>query len=394
MPCEVNNNRSFRVGRRTHEPYLGHGRVEYFGSGREALISLTRALGLGPCHCVLLPAYMPEGIFRPFDACHCRIIRYQLNENLDPIWDVLEKLLAQESPVVAVLIHYFGLEKDAARFAYLCRQRGALMVEDMAHILPGPSCTLGRDGDYVLYSPTKVVGVPDGGIMVCRSPAAVLQSVRSVFNVRRVAYLYQQVGLLSIATLARNFPAGRWLALVRRLTARLLDSYSSLMSYYQTPHRASWLSRWLLRRCEWGDWAAQRQAHSDSYAAGLDPRVFRQFQGKCPVGGGPFAFPVLVSDREELQRFLGEFGISGLTLTSRWDFIPDEERSQHPATVHVLREHFLFPTSQTLSRTEVARVIALANQWASTRLNNPAQQPGSPTARRLPPGIRSFVGHT
>jgi len=35
----------------------------------------------------------------------------------------------------------------------------------------------------------------------------------------------------------------------------------------------------------------------------------------------------------------------------------------------VLKEHFLFPTSYSLSKTEVATVISLANQWASERIS-------------------------
>src|SRR5690242_18807364 len=137
MPCEINNNRSIQLRRKSQEPYVTDGRVEYFGSGREALISVAQALCLGPDRFVLLPAYMPEAILRPFDVYRCRISRYPGDENLGPIWDVLEELVAQERPALAVLIHYFGLEKDAARFGHLCRRHGALMLEDMAHILPG-----------------------------------------------------------------------------------------------------------------------------------------------------------------------------------------------------------------------------------------------------------------
>jgi hypothetical protein len=143
------------------------------------------------------------------------------------------------------------------------------------------------------------------------------------------------------------------------------------VSYFQTPHQPSLLSRWLLRRCDWANWAAERQAHAESYAAELDPRVFRKFKGKFPVGGGPFAFPVLVSDRDDLQRFLDGHHVGGLVLAGRWDFIPTEERLQHHSAVLVLNEHFLFPTSQYLSKAEVATVISLANDWASQRIQPP-----------------------
>ena len=380
MPREINNNRCIQLSSKKPEPYSTHGRVLYFGSGREALISLGRALQLGPDSRILLPAYMPEGIFRPFELLRCQIILYPVDQNLDPIWNVFEGLLAQQPPALAVLIHYFGLEKDAQRFGHLCKSYGAIMLEDMAHILPGPDCSAGREGDYVLYSPTKIVGVPDGGILVCRSQSAPLPEAHFKFNIRHTVYLCQQVSLLIISTLARHIPAGLWLAGLRRLTGRFLNSYSTLMSYYKSPHEASWLTRWLLRRCNWISWAAERLAHAQSYAAGLNPQVFRQLQGKCPDGGGPFAFPVLMDDRDDLQRFLNRHGVAGLTLATRWDFIPDDQRARHPAAVLVLKEHFLFPTNQCLSKTEVATVIALANKWASERIEAAAVMAASVTA--------------
>jgi hypothetical protein len=312
---------------------------------------------------------MPEGIFRPFEFLKCQIVRYPVDSNLDPIWDALESLLKQKKPALAVMIHYFGLEKDARRFGHLCKHYGTLMLEDMAHILPGSKCSAGRDGDYVLYSPTKVVGVPDGGILVCRSQNAIPPKAGIGFSIRFVEYLCQQSLLLIISTLARRIPAGPWLAWLRRSIARFSDSYRTLMSYYQRPHSASWLSRWMLRHCAWASWSAERLAHADSYATGLDPRVFQQFRGKCPIEGGPFAFPVLMNGREDLQRFLNQYHVAGLVLAGRWDFIPDEERPQHSAAVLVLNKHFLFPTNQCLSKSDVATVIALANKWASDQID-------------------------
>ncbi len=82
-------------------------------------------------------------------------------------WSVAETLGTID---MVVVVHTFGFaaELDAARdFA---NSRGALLIEDAAHVLM-PTPGIHESGDIVLYSPHKLLAAPEGGILVVRSRA-------------------------------------------------------------------------------------------------------------------------------------------------------------------------------------------------------------------------------
>ena len=365
MPREINNGRLIRLSSTHSEPYSAHGHALYFGSGREAVLSLARSVGKPSGNVVLLPAYVPEGLFRPFELDGWKIVLYQVDSDLDPLWESLVQLLDEKRAQIAVIIHYFGLHKDAERFSDACHRRGTLVLEDMAHVLPGYACACGRAGDFILYSPGKCLGVPDGGVLVCRSSIPGLQEPRMHFDPRRSLYLSQQLSLLLMNFVSRRIPAGWWLRMLRGVSRVFMDSYRSLMSYFHDPHRASWMTRYLLRHTDWDSCSMIRAKHARSYASGLDAVVFRQFRGSLAAGGGPYGYPVRVRDRDGLRLYLRRHGISGAVLDTHWDFIPHHtQETHHREAKRVLAEHFLFPVNHDLSSEEVATVISVANQWA------------------------------
>ena len=147
MPREISNARCLRLSRTRPEPYFVEGKTVYFGSGREAVLSFARTIGKGRDNTVLLPAYVPEGLYKPFEFLDWRISLYPVDTNLEPEWEALETLFATERPCLAVMIHYFGLEMDITRFGKICRTWGTLLIEDMAHVLPGAGCRIGVTGD-------------------------------------------------------------------------------------------------------------------------------------------------------------------------------------------------------------------------------------------------------
>ncbi|CAA7621703.1 DegT/DnrJ/EryC1/StrS family aminotransferase [Magnetospirillum sp. UT-4] len=75
---------------------------------------------------------------------------------------------------ILVAVHYFGRPADLASARAHCDATGALLVEDCAHVLR-PQAGIGEAGDVALYSPHKLLAVPDGAVMVVRPGAARLE---------------------------------------------------------------------------------------------------------------------------------------------------------------------------------------------------------------------------
>lgn len=114
---------------------------------------------------VWLPAYVcrevASGVPAGIDVAY-----YPLDERLDPRVEHLAARLEDGDHVLAV--DYFG-RPARADFRELVRARPAVgWVQDCAHALDVGAFAW---GDWLLYSPRKLVGVPDGGILVARREA-------------------------------------------------------------------------------------------------------------------------------------------------------------------------------------------------------------------------------
>jgi dTDP-4-amino-4,6-dideoxygalactose transaminase len=109
---------------------------------------------------VWMPAYLCESMFKIAESEAGRMRLYPVDERLaasDRRW--LQDVRPGD---VVVVVDYFGFVPDA-ELAGSARERGAIVVEDASHALL--SADAGSIGDYVLWSPRKFAGLPDGGAL-------------------------------------------------------------------------------------------------------------------------------------------------------------------------------------------------------------------------------------
>jgi dTDP-4-amino-4,6-dideoxygalactose transaminase len=94
---------------------------------------------------------------------------------MNPNWETLDNLSGERFSVL-ILVHFFGFPGDIGRAERFCRERGFGLIEDAAHVLlPGPG-GIGSVGDLVVYSPRKLLPIPEGGLLVLRDTAAELDT--------------------------------------------------------------------------------------------------------------------------------------------------------------------------------------------------------------------------
>ncbi|MSO89945.1 MAG: hypothetical protein EXQ89_08295 [Rhodospirillaceae bacterium] len=117
-----------------------------------------------------LPDFFCNQSTAPSRAAGAEVVFYPLTPALTPDWPACRALAAGARPSLFVLVHYFGQANDTAGAKAFSAATGALLVEDAAHVLK-PIAGIG-DGDFVLYSPHKLVGIPDGAILLARVPPA------------------------------------------------------------------------------------------------------------------------------------------------------------------------------------------------------------------------------
>jgi len=116
---------------------------------------------------VWLPSYFcnePIGLLRKFNA---KISFYPVLYNGYPDFEACKDMLNNCKPDLFVLVHYFGELTDARESFTFAKNNGAWLIEDAAHVLT-PYDGIGENGDFVFYSPHKLLPIPDGSLLVIR----------------------------------------------------------------------------------------------------------------------------------------------------------------------------------------------------------------------------------
>jgi hypothetical protein len=128
------------------------------------------AAGRGRPARIWLPDYFCNDATAPLRTAGHALVFYPVAEDLRPDWTACEAM--DDAPDMFVLVHYFGWPAEAIPARAFCDARGALLVEDAAHMLaPGPG--IGAMGDATLWSLYKHLPVPDGGLLTLRRDGAV-----------------------------------------------------------------------------------------------------------------------------------------------------------------------------------------------------------------------------
>lgn len=134
-----------------------------------ALLSLIRkSQKSGDRVIVWIPDYFCNTSLNILRETGCEIVFYPILENLEPDFSSFKELVqGNGTPDIFLLVHYFGKPSSASRSVEFCSKNGAWLVEDAAHVLR-PVKGIGEAGDFVLYSPHKLLPLPDGAILIVR----------------------------------------------------------------------------------------------------------------------------------------------------------------------------------------------------------------------------------
>ena len=96
------------------------------------------------------------------------MIFYPINHNLEPDHKTCRDLAKVYPTDLFVLVHYFGCPTFAAPTKDFCAKQHAWLLEDAAHVLR-PISGVGKYGDFIIYSPHKLLPIPDGAVLIIRS---------------------------------------------------------------------------------------------------------------------------------------------------------------------------------------------------------------------------------
>ena len=299
----------------------GWSHVSAYSSARSALAALLRFKTIRR---IWLPDFCCSALVEAAGAIE--IGWYATTCDLDVSWSSLAQSLRPGDAVLA--IDYFGRAPSAGFLDLVRAQRDILWIEDRAHALnPGQTSW----GDVVLYSPRKLLGVGDGGVMVSQSP------LPSPSN--------SPTAPLPVAQRQRQLdPEGlrpdKWFSAFRTQEA----------AFCVDDGRMSDLTKTVLERAHGAAISARRQANARYLAAALQDLALWPTD---PIDYAPLAFPICVADRDGLAQALAE---QRIYCAKHWTDLPNDP-TLFPAA-HSLSAHILsLPCDQRYEQCDMDRIV-------------------------------------
>ena len=246
-----------------------------------------------------------------------------------------------ESGELVVLIDYFGFPFDSS-LAEDIKEHGGWVLEDASQALL--SSNERKLSDFVLFSPRKFLGVPDGGIL------------RN----------YTSIDLSEIQL--KHPPSGWWL---RTLNATILrrdfDLYGGERSWFKLfqeteadspvgPYAMSMLSKTLLEHSF--DYSSIIQKRIENYQI-LDDHLnkFALFP-KLPIGVVPLGYPIQLNNRDHVRQILFDNNIYPPVHWPITDIVPKKFVESHRLADTILT----LVCDQRYNPTEMERIARIVLQ--------------------------------
>ena len=266
-----------------------------FSNGRSALHHLIRSLSPGS---VWLPAYSCDSLAEGVIHSGAPLRFFPIVEDFSPDIAYLSAHVRAGDAVVA--IDYFGRNPDAAFLAHVASHPAIHWIEDRSQaFLPAPAWW----GDYVLYSPRKLLGVADGALIVSRS-----KSLPSQPSVPLADPDATHPALLRAADVFETHNA-QWHAANQTHEASLIvDDFSISRTSHHILAHTDVQPLLAKRRANYAQLMAQLSSHAALPAQDMD---------FVPMG-----FPIRTAHRASLSRQLAECGIFA---AHHWPHLPAPE---------------------------------------------------------------------
>ncbi len=332
--------------------------IRYTASGREAIaLALKSYESRHPqaAKRCLLPAYMCDCVFFPFERAGWELHFYHINRNLEVDIEELNRRIGQIRPALIFVHPYYGVDtwRSVRPLFRRWRAQGICIMEDMTQSYYLKSA--GGEADYCVGSLRKWYAVPDGGFVASdeelpgdgltaneefvREKGALLRS--------KWAYLHGQIDeekrcAIKAEYLRKNRETEEW-----------LDRYDGISSL--SAESAAILARIDEKECE-----SRRKENCVYLHENLDGRmqvrpVFADF-----TEGAPLYYPVYAKDRDELQRYLALRGVYAPTL---W-LVGEENAGALSQDERYIYEHILaLPVDQRYGIAEMQRILEVLEQY-------------------------------
>lgn len=272
-------------------------------SGREALFLLAKSIKscLTSEPCIFMPAYCCRSMSAPFAKAGWEVVYYRLNEDLTVDIPYLVGLLHQTSPSAVLLMNYYGSTSTDRAVAEIKKySQECVCIEDFSHCTFSFPYIFNTDIDYYVSSIRKSVGIPDGAIVIgkkhldiglIRSEVTNLTILRQDAQNAKVHYAY-----------SKNEEE-------KEFFLDMLHKGEDILNMFNEVNGISSVSKRVLSLINGAEIRFARKTNMKHLLSLLQNKV-RIISGieRC-LEGSPFSLPILVEDRDCIQKQLASEGV-------------------------------------------------------------------------------------
>lgn len=323
------------------ESFNQYGNCTWLRSGREALYLV--ALNLGSIclrqekrtkPVILMPAYCCHSMVDPFVKAGWAIAYYRLNEDLTVDLESLSHLLMTLRPKAALTMNFYGSASTWDAVSVIkCGHPECVCIEDFSHCTFSFADIYNQQVDYYVTSIRKSVGVCDGSVIIGKQilDESYIEDGETEFVLARrdsqklkAKYAYSQ----EVRQKNVFFPE------LRKQEGKL-DAFTGV-------HKISNMGMDMLAVINGESIRYARQKNMAHILELLKDKVESVPRIERCLNGAPFSLPILVKNRDEVQRKLAKRGVYAPVL---WP-ISDEARTVCPVSTKMADEMLSIPIDQ------------------------------------------------
>lgn len=316
-------------------PFL-NGNAVFMANARSGIVLLLELLS--PAQ-VWMPSFFCGPVLNVVRERMTGVRLYEVGYDLSlPSFEWLDSVQPND---LVVLVDYFGFP-PVPQYMYRIRERGAWIVEDACQALLTEE--VGGLSDFVLFSPRKFLGVPEGGILLVNHeiPTATisLESPQAEWWLKA----------FSAAVLRREFDRNggdrRWFKLFQEAEVESPVG----------PYAMSEFSRMLLQcNFDYAMIAEKRVRNYEQLARELGE--FALFPA-LPVGVVPLGFPIRIKERDRVRQVLFDNWIYPPVHWPIQGVVPEEFRESH----RLASEIMTLPCDQRYNSRDMKRIIRCVSE--------------------------------
>ena len=298
---------------------------------------------------VWFPDYFCNEVLIPLRNSGINLNFYPINKALQPDWDFIENKLKNDFSVdVFVLVHYFGFSSSIKKASNICKKYNMLLIEDGAHLLRRKNI---KEVDFSVYSPRKLLALPEIGILVSKTSKTKLEFNRnSLFFLK---WLFKNFVQYFFSKLNFNWHIFNLSNQINNTVSINNEKYPSIYSLKLFSLYENRIS--IYERIRIKNYLIIEQSISKI------KNIYPLFN-KLDKNTVPYVFPVII--KKNILDIKNKLINNGIPV-SNWPDLPPEiikSSKNHKDAIWLSKHVLLFPIHHKLNNSEIQYIISSINE--------------------------------